>query len=94
MLDFNQALTWIVFDRGEVRFARNFPGLRLEQRRYLPWFSYLLSGSVNLRTFFPCFLTPVVAASDSVLKPLDPLRHTLAHDYLQECRMTTIDEAR
>jgi len=71
MLDSNQALTWIVFDRDRDRFAREFPGLKLEQRCYLPWFSYLMSGGVNLRTFFPAFLTPAIGAADRFLKPLD-----------------------
>jgi SAM-dependent methyltransferase len=71
MLDSNQALTWIVFDRDRDRFNREFPQLKMERRRYLPWFSYLMSGGVNLRSFFPAFLAPVVRAADTVLKPLD-----------------------
>ena len=73
MLDSNQALTWIVFNRDRARFDRDFPQLKLEQRSYLPWFSYLMSGGVNLRTFFPEFLTSTVGAADRVLRPLDPL---------------------
>ncbi len=73
MLDSNQALTWIVFDRDRDVFERKFPKLRLEQRRYLPWFSYLMSGGVNLRTFFPNVLTSAVGAADRLLKPLDSL---------------------
>jgi hypothetical protein len=71
MLDSNQALTWIVFDRDRERFAREFPMLKLEQRCFLPWFSYLVSGGVNLRTFFPAFLTSAVGAADRVVRPLD-----------------------
>jgi SAM-dependent methyltransferase len=73
MLDSNQALTWIVFDRDRERFERDYPALQLEHRRLLPWFSYLMSGGVNLRTFFPRFLTSLVGAADRVLQPLDPL---------------------
>lgn len=73
MFDSNQALTWIVFERDRKRFAREFSELRLEQRRFLPWFSYLMSGGVNLRTFFPRFLTGAVGAADRWLRPLDPL---------------------
>jgi hypothetical protein len=64
MLDSNQALTWIVFDRDRERFAREFPELTLEQRSFLPWFSYLMSGGMNLRTFFPKFLTAAVGAAN------------------------------
>jgi SAM-dependent methyltransferase len=73
MLDSNQALTWIVFDRDRDRFEREFSLLKLEQRHFLPWFGYLMSGGVNLRAFFPAFLTSVVAAADRLLRPLDPV---------------------
>ncbi len=73
MLDSNQALTWIVFDRDRSRFEREFPMLKLEQRHFLPWFGYLMSGGVNLRAFFPGFLAPVVGAADRALRPLDPI---------------------
>ena len=73
MLDSNQALSWIVFDRDRRRFDREFPELKLEQRSFLPWFGYLMSGGVNLRTFFPRFLTKAIAAGDWILQPLDPV---------------------
>ena len=71
MLDSNQALTWIVFDRDRARFERDFPDLIFEQRRYLPWFGYLMSGGVNLRAFFPALLTPAVDAADRFLRRFD-----------------------
>lgn len=71
MLDSNQALSWIVFFRDEAEFRRQFPGLRLEGFEYLPWFSYLLSGGVNLRSFVPRFCVPMLPAVDRLLKPLD-----------------------
>jgi len=40
------------------------------------WFEaqrLMLSGGVNLRTFFPRFLTKAVAAADWILQPLDPV---------------------
>jgi SAM-dependent methyltransferase len=73
ILSSNQALTWIVFDRDRDRFEREFPMLKLEQRQFLPWFGYLMSGGVNLKTFFPGFLTPMVGAADRLLRPLDPV---------------------
>jgi SAM-dependent methyltransferase len=71
MLDSNQALSWIVLFRDRARFTQLFPQLRLERWAYLPWLSYLLSGGVNLRSFVPRFLTPVVRAADFALKPLN-----------------------
>jgi SAM-dependent methyltransferase len=73
MLDSNQALSWMVFFRDRRRFVKTFPQLRLESWTYLPWLSYLLSGGVNLRSFVPGFLTPVVRIADTLLKPLDGL---------------------
>jgi glycosyltransferase involved in cell wall biosynthesis/SAM-dependent methyltransferase len=73
MLDSNQALSWIVFFRDGEKFRRMFPALRVEQTRYLPWLSYLLSGGVNLRSFVPRPLAPLLVALDTILKPLDPL---------------------
>ena len=73
MLDSNQALAWMVFRRDAAEFRRQFPALHLEQVRYLPWLSYLLSGGVNLRSFIPRFMTPVFPAIDTLLTPLDPL---------------------
>lgn len=71
MLSSNQALSWIVFCRDRAVFARDFPELRLERASYLPWLSYLLSGGVNLRSFVPSFLAPVLPRVDRALKPLD-----------------------
>lgn len=73
MLDSNQALTWIVFERDRGRFEKLFPDLRIEQRRWLPWFSYLLSGGLNLRSFVPAFCEGFVRGLDRVLKPADPI---------------------
>ena len=73
MLDSNQALSWIVFVRDRERFARLFPGFRVERRTYLPWLSYLLSGGVNLRSFVPRPVAPVVQALDWLAKPWDRL---------------------
>jgi SAM-dependent methyltransferase len=73
ILDSNQALTWMVFERDRDRFERLFPELKLECREYLPWLSYLLSGGVNLRSFVPGFAAPLFIALDWLLKPLDGL---------------------
>lgn len=73
MLDSNQALTWIVFERDRDRFQALFPHLSIEQRRWLPWFSYLMSGGVNLRSFVPPGCTWLIRIADTLLRPLDPL---------------------
>lgn len=73
MLDSNQALTWMVLIRDRALFQARFPSLRIERRRWLPWFSYLLSGGVNLRSFVPPGGTALASAADRLLSPLDPL---------------------
>ncbi|HVX66215.1 MAG TPA: class I SAM-dependent methyltransferase [Bryobacteraceae bacterium] len=73
ILDSNQALTWMVFERDRAKFERLFPELKLERVEYLPWLSYLLSGGVNLRSFVPGFAAPLFVALDWLLKPLDRL---------------------
>ena len=71
MLDSNQALAWMVFFRDRARLRKIAPGLTLERWNYLPWFSYLLSGGVNLRSLVPRPLAPAFRAADWALKPLD-----------------------
>jgi len=73
LLDSNQALTWMVFERDRPRFEALFPQLRIEGRRWLPWFSYLLSGGVNLRSFVPPGCAGAARAADALLRPLDPV---------------------
>mgnify|MGYP000025755520 CR=1 FL=1 len=71
MLDSNQALTWIVFERDYEKFQKDFPTLRLENKEYLPWFSYLLSGGVNLRSLVPVWAAGIFESIDKILRPID-----------------------
>jgi SAM-dependent methyltransferase len=71
LMDSNQALTWMVFHRDLETFRREFPGFAFEGCDYLPWFGYLLSGGVNLRSLVPSFAARAVEVLDGMLKPLD-----------------------
>jgi len=73
LFDSNQALTWMVFVRDRMRFEREFPRLRIEARTWLPWFGYLCSGGVNLRSLVPGPLVPAFRILDRLSRPLDPL---------------------
>lgn len=53
MLDSNQALTWMVFQRDVGMFQKKFPNMQLELVEYLPWLSYLLSGGVTRKRLIP-----------------------------------------
>ena len=71
MLDSNQALSWILFFRDREKFTKQFPFIHIEKISYLPWFSYLMSGGVNLRSLVPGCLVPVFPSLDRILSPLD-----------------------
>jgi SAM-dependent methyltransferase len=73
MLDSNQALSWIVFERDRMQFEQLYPEFVIEQRCYLPWLSYLLSGGVNLKSAVPSALIGAVASLDDKLRVMDPL---------------------
>lgn len=73
MLDSNQALSWIVFERDRGRFEELYPEFSIERRFYLPWFSYLMSGGVNLKSAVPASLTGLAAKLDAVLRPFDSM---------------------
>lgn len=73
MIDSNQALSWIVFQRDRERFEELFPTLRLRKSSFLPWCSYLVSGGVTRRSLLPGALAPAVRFFDRLLRPLDPL---------------------
>jgi len=73
MMDSNQALTWIVFERDLARFQREHPGLVLEEKRWLPWLPYLLSGGVTRRDVLPKAIVPAIIGTDRALRGLYPL---------------------
>lgn len=65
MLDSNQALTWMVFDRDVQRYQSQFPHLTIEKKEYLPWLSYLLSGGVTRKRLAPSLFEPLILWLDS-----------------------------
>jgi len=73
MMDSNQALSWIVFERDLARFQREHPGLALEEKRFLPWLPYLLSGGVTRRDVLPRMVVPPIIGTDRLLRGLYPL---------------------
>jgi SAM-dependent methyltransferase len=72
MMDSNQALTWIVFKRDYERFQREFPELLMEEKRYLPWLPYLLSGGVTRKDILPKSIVPAIIGTDHALRALYP----------------------
>ena len=50
LLDSNQALSWIIFERDYVKFKNLFPNFSLIQKKNMMPFSYLLSGGHSFNT--------------------------------------------
>jgi len=50
LLDSNQALSWIIFERDYQKFANLFPRFSLIQKKNMMPFSYLLSGGHSFNT--------------------------------------------
>jgi SAM-dependent methyltransferase len=73
MMDANQALSWMVFCRDRLKFAAEFPQLRIEATQYLPWLPYLLSGGVTRRDLVPRLATRPIIALDRMLSVSRPL---------------------
>ncbi len=71
MLDTNQALSWIVFERDIKKFQQKFPNLNVECKEFVPTWGYILSGGVNYRPLIPKFLNFIVPAVEFILSPLD-----------------------
>ena len=69
MMDSNQALSWLVFERDRPRFERSFPDLHLEATRWMPWLTYLVSGGVTARYLIPRFMNPLLIGSEFLLRP-------------------------
>lgn len=72
MMDSNQALSWIVFERDRARFEGLFPEFQIQPSNFLPWFSYLASGGVTRRNLVPGPLAAAIGWLDKLLVPLDP----------------------
>lgn len=73
MMDSNQALSWMVFERDRLEMASKFPEFEVSAPQFLPWLSYLLSGGVTMRELVPRAFAPLVLWGDRVVRPLDGL---------------------
>jgi len=69
MMDSNQALSWIVFERDRKRFEGLFPDFEIEIMELMPWFTYFLSGGVTMRYMIPGFLDRPLILAERLLAP-------------------------
>ena len=71
MLDSNQALSWIVFERDLDVFRREFPNLIIEKKYFFSTLEYFFSGGVNYRPLVPSFMYGFITFLSRILRPLD-----------------------
>ncbi len=77
----NQALTYLVFFRDQEDFQRQFPQLKIVEKRIVPNFvRYLLSGGLNFRQLVPNFMVSFLRAVEVGLTPLH--RHLGLHQVI------------
>jgi SAM-dependent methyltransferase len=72
MMDSNQALSWMVFDRDRTRFEKLYPRLKIDPPAFLPWLAYLASGGVTMRHLVPGFLNAPIRGMEYLLSPCSP----------------------
>lgn len=66
----NMAISWVMFIRDRNLFDRRFPGLQVKAIRYHTFLPYIASGGMAFRPFLPSAATPLVNASEVLLRPL------------------------
>jgi len=66
----NAALPWIVFCRDRDLFHADFPGLRIESITLDYFISYLVSGGVSFRSFFPGWSYDLFRSLERMLAPV------------------------
>jgi SAM-dependent methyltransferase len=71
MLDSNQALSWIVFERDIDVFRSEFPNLIIEKKYFLSTWEYFFSGGVNYSALVPSFMYSAITILAYILRPLD-----------------------
>mgnify|MGYP001800673276 CR=1 FL=1 len=73
MMDSHQALSWMVFVRDRKRFQALYPNFRVTPMRFMPWFTYLVSGGVTRGQILPGFLAPRAYLAEYISIPLRSL---------------------
>jgi SAM-dependent methyltransferase len=79
MMDSNQALSWMVFERDRVEFERRYPGLGIEKIEMMPWFTYFISGGVTMRYLIPNLMNGLLMGFERLLGPLAPMMALHSH---------------
>jgi hypothetical protein len=65
----NTALPYLMFDRDREMFEKEFPDLKIEQRRYHTFVLYGLSGGVGFRFSMPGWTYKPIALVEKLLTP-------------------------
>ena len=68
----NQALSYIVFIRDQVRFQLENPSLKIVHKQYAGnYLSYLLSGGLNFRQLLPDSFSTPISLVEKLISPLN-----------------------
>jgi SAM-dependent methyltransferase len=73
MMDCNQALSWMIFERDRAEFERRYPALAIERLTLIPWFTYFISGGVTSPYLIPNFMNGLLIGVEKLLQPLAPV---------------------
>ncbi len=72
MMDANQALSYVIFERDRAEFERKHPQLELvAHERSKTYLRYLLSGGLNFRQLVPTRLGGALSMVERALSPID-----------------------
>jgi SAM-dependent methyltransferase len=86
MMDSNQALSWMVFERDRQKFETSHPSLKLEKADLMPWLTYFCSGGVTMRYLIPRWMNPPLIGLEWLLKPVEPLFSLYWHIRLRKIK--------
>ena len=68
LLDANDALAWIIFERDREQFVQKYPALKIIRCYCHTPISYLLSGGFSLKQLLPGWMYGVIRASEQVIR--------------------------
>jgi SAM-dependent methyltransferase len=72
MMDSNQALAWIIFERDRAKFESSFSGLKIETLQWMPWLTYFVSGGVTARYLIPNFMNGLLIGTERLMRAFEP----------------------
>ena len=69
-MDSNQALAWIVFERDKKLFEKKFNNLKILEKKYFSFLTYIVSGGLNYNSRVPNIFFKISIFLEKVLNYL------------------------